>query len=117
MNKVLGNKKAIALFVGPAFILYTVLVMVPVIWSLYYSLYAGSPGHVVMVVDVCRSSDGKKAFLLGQGFMPAQEFHLLKNPLHEDNPWYYLEEVSYPLQTPEYSFKKRSFRRLEYLLH
>ena len=44
MNKVLGNKKAIALFVGPAFILYTVLVMVPVIWSLYYSLYAGSPG-------------------------------------------------------------------------
>ncbi len=80
-------------------------------------LYAGSPGHVVMVVDVCRSSDGKKAFLLGQGFMPAQEFHLLKNPLHEDDPWYYLEEVSYPLQTPEYSFKKGSFRRLEYLLH
>lgn len=80
-------------------------------------LYAGSPGHVVMVVDVCRSSDGKKAFLLGQGFMPAQEFYLLKNPLHEDDPWYYLEEVSYPLQTPEYSFKKGSFRRLEYLLH
>ena len=44
MNKVLGNKKAIALFVGPAFILYTALVMVPVIWSLYYSFYAGSPG-------------------------------------------------------------------------
>lgn len=77
-------------------------------------LYAGSPGHVVMVVDVCRSSDGKKAFLLGQGFMPAQEFHLLKNPLHEDDPWYYLEEVSYPLQTPEYSFEKGSFRRLGY---
>lgn len=77
-------------------------------------LYAGSPGHVVMVVDVCRSPDGKKAFLLGQGYMPAQEFHLLKNPLHEEDPWYYLEEVSYPLQTPEYSFKKGSFRRLEY---
>lgn len=44
MNKVLGNKKAIALFVGPAFILYTILVIVPVVWSLYYSLYAGSPG-------------------------------------------------------------------------
>ncbi len=44
MNKVLSNKKAIALFVGPAFILYTVLVMVPVLWSLYYSLYSGSPG-------------------------------------------------------------------------
>lgn len=80
-------------------------------------LNAGSPGHVVMVVDVCESPDGKKAFLLGQGFMPAQEFHLLKNPLHEDDPWYYLDEVSYPLQTPEYSFKKGSFRRLNYLLH
>lgn len=77
-------------------------------------LKAGSPGHVVMVVDVCSSPDGKKAFLLGQGYMPAQEFHLLKNPLHEDDPWYYLDEVSYPLRTPEYSFEKGSFRRLNY---
>lgn len=77
-------------------------------------LNAGSPGHVVMVVDVCSTPDGKKAFLLGQGFMPAQEFHLLKNPLHEDDPWYYVDEVSYPLQTPEYSFEKGSFRRLKY---
>lgn len=77
-------------------------------------LNAGSPGHVVMVVDVCSSADGKRAFLLGQGYMPAQEFHLLKNPLHEDDPWYYPDEVSYPLQTPEYSFEKGSFRRLKY---
>lgn len=77
-------------------------------------LIAGSPGHVVMVVDVCESADGKKAFLLGQGYMPAQEFHLLKNPLHEDDPWYYVDEVSYPLWTPECSFKKGSFRRLNY---
>ncbi len=77
-------------------------------------LNAGSPGHVVMVVDVCETADGKKALLLGQGYMPAQEFHLLKNPLHEDDPWYYVEEISYPLWTPEYSFEKGSFRRLEY---
>lgn len=44
MKKVLGNKAAIALFVVPALILYTALVMVPVIWSLYYSLFSGSPG-------------------------------------------------------------------------
>lgn len=77
-------------------------------------LNAGSPGHVVMVVDVCESADGKKAFLLGQGYMPAQEFHLLKNPSHEDDPWYYVDEISYPLWTPEYSFQKGSFRRLDY---
>lgn len=44
MKKVLGNKKAVLLFVGPPLILYTALVMIPVVWSLYYSLYAGSPG-------------------------------------------------------------------------
>lgn len=37
MNKVLGNKKAISLFVVPALIIYTIIVMVPVVWSLYYS--------------------------------------------------------------------------------
>lgn len=44
MKNVLGNKKAIALFVGPAIVLYSLIVMLPVIWSFYYSLYSGSPG-------------------------------------------------------------------------
>lgn len=77
-------------------------------------LRGGSPGHVVMIVDVCKREDGKKAFLLGQGYMPAQEFHLLKNPKHEEDPWYYEDEVSYPFETPEYSFEKGSLRRLKY---
>lgn len=77
-------------------------------------IQAGSPGHVVMVVDVCENADGQRAFLLGQGYMPAQEFHLLKNPAHEDDPWYYADELTYPLQTPEYSFDKGSLRRPQY---
>lgn len=44
MKKVLGNKKAIALFVGPGLILYVGLVFVPIIWSFFYSFYSGSPG-------------------------------------------------------------------------
>lgn len=44
MNKVLGNKKAISLFVVPALIVYSIIVMVPVIWSMYYSFFSGSPG-------------------------------------------------------------------------
>lgn len=44
MKKVLGNKKAIAVFIVPALILYIGLVFVPVIWSFYYSLFKGSPG-------------------------------------------------------------------------
>lgn len=77
-------------------------------------LKGGSPGHVVLVADVCENEDGQKAFLLAQGFMPAQEFHLLKNPLHEDDPWYYEEEAGYPLVTPEYTFPEGSLKRLDY---
>ena len=77
-------------------------------------LKGASPGHVVMVVDVCKNAEGKKAFLLAQGYMPAQEFHLLKNPRHEEDPWYYEEEVIYPFETPEYTFEEGSLRRLKY---
>lgn len=77
-------------------------------------LQGGSPGHVVLVLDVCVNGEGKKAFLLGQGYMPAQEFHLLRNPLHEEDPWYYEEEVEYPFYTPEYTFFEGSLRRLNY---
>ncbi len=77
-------------------------------------LSGGSPGHVVMVVDVCENEAGKKAFLLAQGFMPAQNFHLLKNPAHEDDPWYYEEEVKYPFQTPAYTFQEGSLKKLCY---
>jgi raffinose/stachyose/melibiose transport system permease protein len=44
MKRVLGNKKAILLFVFPALLLYSIIVILPVAWSLYYSLYEGSPG-------------------------------------------------------------------------
>ena len=77
-------------------------------------IQSGSPGHVVMVVDVCENTEGKKAFLLAQGYMPAQEFHLLKNPVHEDSPWYYEDEVTYPFETPEYTFDEGSLRHPVY---
>ncbi len=77
-------------------------------------LKGGSPGHVVLIVDVCEKEDGSKAFLLGQGYMPAQEFHLLKNPQHGEDPWYYEEEVTYPFSTPEYTFLEGSLCRLDY---
>ncbi len=71
----------------------------------------GSPGHVVMVVDICKDQDGRKAFLLAQGYMPAQEFHVINNPLHDDDPWYYVDEIVYPFRTAEYTFPEGSLRR------
>lgn len=77
-------------------------------------LKSGSPGHVMMVVDVCENGEGQRAFLLAQGYMPAQQFHVVKNPLHESDPWYYVDEISYPLRTPSYQFEEGSFRSMNY---
>lgn len=77
-------------------------------------LKGGSPGHVVMVVDICENEQGEKAFLLAQGFMPAQEFHILNNPVSESDPWYYVNEVEYPFQTSQYTFDEGSLKRLDY---
>lgn len=44
MKKVLGNKSAVAIFVVPALILYVGIVIIPIFWSFFYSLYSGSPG-------------------------------------------------------------------------
>lgn len=76
-------------------------------------LQGGSPGHVVMIVDVAEKNN-KKAFLLAQGFMPSQEFHILKNPAHSDDPWYYEDEITYPLKTPEWTFNKDCLYTLTY---
>lgn len=76
-------------------------------------IYAGSPGHVEMICDICEK-DGKKAFLLAQGLMPAQEMHVLNNPRHPEDPWYYEEEVEFPFETAFSTFDEGSLRRLEY---
>jgi hypothetical protein len=63
---------------------------------------------------MCENEQGEKAFLLAQGYMPAQEFHVLKNPAHEENPWYYEEELTGSIRTPEYGFGKGCLKRLSY---
>ena len=42
-------------------------------------IYGGFPGHAVTVMAVAKNGEGKKIFLLSQGYMPAQDIHILKN--------------------------------------
>ncbi|MCP9750087.1 DUF4846 domain-containing protein [Ferruginibacter sp. HRS2-29] len=64
----------------------------------------GFPGHAVMVMDVARDDEGKKIFLLAQSYMPAQDIHVLKNPMNEGlSPWYAADEMT-EIITPEYAF-------------
>src|SRR5699024_12508485 len=42
MKQVLGDKRAILTLVGPALIVYTVVMLVPVMWSLGYTFFDGN---------------------------------------------------------------------------
>ncbi len=44
MEKVLRDKKAIALFVLPAFLIFIGVIFVPILWTFVYSLFSGMPG-------------------------------------------------------------------------
>lgn len=42
MQNVLGDRKAIAVLLGPALIIYSVVMLVPVVWSMGYTLFEGN---------------------------------------------------------------------------
>jgi Domain of unknown function (4846) len=48
--------------------------------------------------------------LLAQSYMPAQDIHLLKNPMQEGSPWFDLAEGDW-LYTPEWVFEEGCLRR------
>ncbi|WP_147803275.1 carbohydrate ABC transporter permease [Alkalicoccus halolimnae] len=43
MKKVLGDKKAIFIFIAPAFLIYLLILLVPIVWSIVYTFFSGSP--------------------------------------------------------------------------
>ena len=66
----------------------------------------GFPGHAVMVMSVAENADGKKIYMIAQSYMPAQDIHVLQNPIIENlSPWYEVIENDI-IQTPEYTFRK-----------
>ncbi len=54
----------------------------------------GGPGHAVIVLDVATHPDGRRVGLVGQGFMPAQDFHVLKgsSPEAVEGVWFVLPD-------------------------
>ena len=74
-------------------------------------IQGGHPGHAVLVVDMAENNRGEKMYLLAQSYMPAQEFHILKNLYHHEiSPWYQLDG-SREIQTPEWKFSANDLRR------
>ncbi len=78
-------------------------------------IQGGFPGHTVMVVDMAYNpTTGKKQYLLAQSYMPAQDFHILKNLESDASPWYDLEYLASNyliISTPEWSFTTDDLKR------
>lgn len=71
----------------------------------------GSPGHIVFISGVCRNKEGKRLFLLSEGFTPAQSIHVLSNPFNPYfTPWYDLDTDAQETKTARYFFKPTNFR-------
>jgi hypothetical protein len=74
-------------------------------------VYGGFPGHAVTVMAVAKNEAGKIIFLLSQGYMPAQDIHILKNYADPAlSPWYSIAAI-FPLYTPQWQFESGSLRR------
>lgn len=74
---------------------------------------AGSPGHAMIVADIAiEKSTGKKIFLLAQGFMPAQDMHIVKNKENSTlSPWYSVEDIKDKIYTPGFIFDKIALKK------
>lgn len=71
----------------------------------------GFPGHAVIVTDVAVNRSGKKIYLLAQSYMPAQDIHILVNPVNSAiSPWYEADE-NHDIVTPEWTFKPSQLKR------
>lgn len=77
-------------------------------------LKGASPGHCVIILDMAENEEtGETRFIIAQGYMPAQEMHILKNPANsEGNPWYSVD-FGDELITPEWIFSSDQLYRFE----
>ena len=74
---------------------------------------AGSPGHAMIVADVAvEKNTGKKIFLLAQGYMPAQDMHIVKNNNSSTlSPWYSVNDIRDKVYTPGFVFDKTDLKK------
>jgi hypothetical protein len=73
----------------------------------------GSPGHTVVVLDVARGPQEELRLLVGQGFMPAQDLHLLRG--EDGSPWFRWDPRRPRLKTPLWkAFGAKDLRRFKY---
>lgn len=78
-----------------------------------FLVHPGSPGHTVLLLDIAEHPDGRRAALIGQGFMPAQEFHVVTSSVALDGVWFVLpDSADGIIDTPSWdAFEATDLRR------
>ena len=73
----------------------------------------GFPGHAVILLDIAEDESGRRLALVGQGFMPAEELHVVRSSAAIDGVWFPLpRNVSEVLDTPSWDpFARTDARR------
>ena len=71
----------------------------------------GAPGHAMLVVDMAADSLGHRVYMLAQSYMPAQDIHLVNNPVDGTlSPWYRIDKEEPVIATPEWTFYTHQLR-------
>lgn len=75
----------------------------------------GSPGHAVVILDIIVAKDGTRHALIGQGFMPTQEFHVVEDRRALNGVWFELPEgPTDTIKTPSWrAFRGEDLRRFD----
>lgn len=63
-----------------------------------FLIMPGSPGHTVLILDVAATAEGRKTVLLGQSYMPAQNFQVLRPS--KSQTWFTIDPEEPGLKTP-----------------
>lgn len=72
----------------------------------------GAPGHAMIVMDVAQNKEGHKIYLLAQSYMPAQDIHIVINPVGPaTSPWYAVTANESIITTPEWQFTTLQLKR------
>lgn len=77
-------------------------------------ILGGHPGHSMIVVDMAEDTKGRKAILVAQSYMPAQDIHVVTN-LEEKriSPWYIVDSNTRAFPFPEWSFSSEQIKRFK----
>lgn len=74
-------------------------------------IHGGSPGHAMIVLDMAEDAAGHRVYMLAQSYMPAQDIHIVRDPVDEGlSPWYRIDPGQSPVPTPEWEFGQGQLR-------